>query len=763
VDEKWQPHLVSPEAGKLLRFNILITILLCENFWPSHCSAGVVRRGLSSFHRKVSNVVRWRFIARVGLATALVCLLGAASPALAAKGDHPKLDKQLNTRASQGGGKSQVIVTLQPGWTASGRSEMARLGGTLGRALDILNAQVVELPNGQLKRLADHPAVARIDWDRPITGHMARAATTVGARAVRQQYGHNGRGIGVAVIDSGITGWHTDLLGWTGQQRVTGWMDFVNGRTTPYDDLGHGTHVAGIIGGNGLSSFGQHAGVAPGVALVGLKVLDHRGAGVVSNVIAALDYAIANRVKHNIRVINMSVGAAVTESYNVDPLTLAAKRAVDAGIVVVAAAGNRGRDAQGRTIYGAIAAPGNAPWVLTVGASSTEGTIVRYDDVIAGYSSRGPTAVDYLAKPDLVAPGTGIVSLADPQSAFYVTKANFLVSGSLSSSTKPYLSLSGTSMATPVVSGTVALMLQANPKLTPNLVKAILQYTAQTHGSYNFLTQGAGFLNAKGAVDLARYFANPGAGAYPHSKWWGRRIHWGNQRLGGGALLPGTNAWSLSTVWGTAFSPEGDNIVWGTRADVEGDNIVWGTSFDFEADNIVWGTDAGFEADNIVWGTDCGGRECDNIVWGTSVGVEGDNIVWGTADDLEIDNIVWGTSFEVDNIVWGTNFELEGDNIVWGTNFELEEDNIVWGTNFELDGDNIVWGTSECLDETCDNIVWGTSTDTMLWGSFVNWVTASFEALFAPPVVDLVEDVILYVTTETTTTETTSTLPGGTV
>jgi serine protease AprX len=708
-------------------------------------------------------VLRWRFVARVGLATALVCLLGAASPAIAAKGDHPKLDKQLNARASQGGGKSQVIVTLQPGWTASGRSEMARLGGKLVRALDILNAQVVELPNGQLKRLADHPAVARIDWDRPTSGQLARVTTTVGARAARLQYGYSGAGIGVAVIDSGITGWHYDLLGWNGQQRVTGWMDFVNGRTTPYDDLGHGTHVAGIIGGNGLSSFGRHAGVAPGVNLIGLKVLDHQGLGVISNVIAALEYAITNRSKHNIRVINLSVGAAVTESYNVDPLALAAKRAVDAGIVVVAAAGNRGRDANGQTIYGGVAAPGNAPWVLTVGASSTEGTIVRYDDVMAGYSSRGPTAVDYLAKPDLVAPGTGVVSLSDPQSAFYVTKSKFLVGGSLSSSTKPYLSLSGTSMAAPVVSGTVALMLQANPNLTPNLVKAILQYTAQTHDSYNFLTQGAGFLNTKGAVDLARYFANPARGTYPNSKWWGRRIHWGNQRLGGGVLLPGTNAWALNIVWGTAFDAEGDNIVWGTMAGFdefdnivwgtdcdeatgECDNIVWGTSFDFETDNIVWGTDFGFEADNIVWGTDCGGGDCDNIVWGTSFGVDGDNIVWGTADDLEIDNIVWGTDFEEDNIVWGTDFDLEGDNIVWGTDFALE-------------GDNIVWGTSECLDETCDNIVWGTSLDATFWDSFVSWIEASFEALFAPPLLE----VAVLEESVTLDTESTLSIDGGTL
>src|SRR5215210_862557 len=125
----------------------------------------------------------------------------------------------------------------------------------------------------------------------------------------------------------------------------------------------------------------------------------------------------------------MSLGAGVFESYNTDLLTLAAKRAVDAGIVVVAAAGNMGKAANGQAQYGAITAPGNAPWVLTVGASSSMGTIDRRDDTMASYSSRGPTMIDFAAKPDLVAPGSGTVSLSDNTSLFYATKAAYLVNG----------------------------------------------------------------------------------------------------------------------------------------------------------------------------------------------------------------------------------------------------------------------------------------------------------------------------------------------
>jgi serine protease AprX len=602
----------------------------------------------------------------------LVCLLGVWSPVEAAgPRGHEKLDETLNSRTTKPG-KSRVIVTMKPGWDPT--SEVARLGGALGRRLDVIDGVVAELPNGQLRTLANHPGVAHVHHDRATEGSLGRAAATVGARAVWQQYGYNGAGIGVAVIDSGITKFHADLLGAKNTQRVVKFVDFVHGKKNTYDDYGHGTHVAGIIAGNGLYSFGMQAGIAPAANLVGLKVLNGKGTGVISDVIAAIEYAVANKARYNIRVINLSVGANVTTSYWNDPLTLAAKRAVDAGIVVVAAAGNRGKNAAGETQYGGITAPGNAPWVLTVGASSTEGTVERYDDTVASYSSRGPTAYDFQAKPDLVAPGTGMVSLSDPASLLYSTKSAALVS---LFDAKPYLSLSGTSMAAPVVSGTVALMLEANPLLTPNLVKAILQYTAQEYSGYDALTQGAGFLNTKGAVDLARFFAKATPGQpYPTSPWWSRKVIWGNHRIGSGMIEPTASAWTSGILWGSAYDMEGDNIVWGTFCDdacdnlvwgtlfsEESDNIVWGTFFSEESDNIVWGTFFSDESDNIVWGTDCGGQDCANVVWGSMID-DGDNLVWGTAE--EVDNIVWGTTgADLGTIMWGTS---DGDFItVWAT------------------------------------------------------------------------------------------------
>jgi serine protease AprX len=692
-----------------------------------------------------------------GTAVTLVCLLGATAASAAARpGDHPKLDRKLNDRAAKGGsGTSRVIVMLTPGFDAS--ADYRRVGAKLGRRLNLINGRVVELTNNQLRKLADSPAVASIHWDRPTGGELNRAAVAVGARAVQEDMGYDGAGVGVAVIDSGITSWHDDLT-YNGTntsvrvvngQRVAKFVDFVNGRTTPYDDNGHGSHVSGIIAGNGYDTRGARAGIAPAAHLVSLKVLDDHGGGYISNVIAALDWVVQNKDAYNVRVVNLSVGAKVTESYNTDPLTLAAKRVVDAGVVVVTAAGNLGRNAAGQAQYGAITAPGNAPWVLTVGAYSHQGTVTRVDDVMAPYSSRGPTAIDFAAKPDVVAPGTGIVSLAAPESLTYTTKAAYLLNGSVATAYKPYLSLTGTSMASPFVAGTVALMIQANPWLTPNLVKAIVEYTAQNYG-YDPLTQGAGFLNARGAVQLARFYATAQAGQrIPSQKPWSKTILWGNHKLTRGVIKPTGSAWATSTVWGSPTTVQGQNIVWGTATD--SDNIVWGTSL--------------LDAYNIVWGTISAIRDGENIVWGTSV--EGDNIVWGTTGLVGTANIVWGTTCtgaDCENIVWGTSLQMDFSNIVWGT--DVGTVNIVWGTSGEVD--NIVWGTSS----EADNVTWGCSgeetppfDDPDMPSVFDG---TSFDSLFppeiAPAAVVTDPDASIMTTTTTTTTtviDATTSLSGG--
>ena len=246
--------------------------------------------------------------------------------------------------------------------------------------------------------------------------------------------------------------------------------------------------------------------------------------------------------------------------------------------------------------------------------------------------------------------------------------------GTVQTANEPYLSLSGTSMASPVVSGTIALMLQANPALTPNLVKAILQFTAESRDGYNPLTQGAGFLNTRGAVELAQSMEGNGLAAAVTTAgvpvWtaaleqdptpWSRHIIWGNHRMGGGQITATANAWRTDVTWGSGQAPDGTPIVLGTPVVNAGD---------FEARNIVWGTECGADCNNIVWGTACGGADCHNIVWGTSR--EGDpattlgagNIAWGATGDGDAPP---ATAFGAGNIVWGTNLLDDTDNIVWG-------------------------------------------------------------------------------------------------
>ena len=508
----------------------------------------------------------------IGRVTSFGLVLLAAAllpcPARAADGD-AKLDGPLRARATYPGGFSRVIIRTVAGVAAA--PAIHAVAGTAGRHLPAVQGQVALVADSALSTLAARADVLSVALDRRVQGAMERTSATVGAAWVREELGFDGSGVGVAIIDSGVANWHDDL----GSDRVVHFADFVTHLPQAHDDYGHGTHVTGIIAGSGYDSGGARRGVAPGASLVVLKVLDGAGDGYISNVIAAMDYVVEHRARFNIRVLNLSVAAGVYESYRTDPFTLAAKRAADAGIVVVTSAGNLGRSESGQLQRGGITAPGNAPWVLTVGASNHQRTVARRDDTLAPFSSLGPTNIDRAMKPDVVAPGVGIESLAAGGSTIYNLNAAARLAGTVDTATPPYLSMTGTSMAAPVVAGTVALMLQANPDLTPNLVKAILQYTAEQRPRIELAAQGAGFLNARGAVQLADALRDGttvprGDDMAP----WSRHIIWGNQRVRGGVLASGANAWRNDVVWGSSTTAEGKVIVWGTTADGDG---PWGS------------------------------------------------------------------------------------------------------------------------------------------------------------------------------------------
>jgi serine protease AprX len=563
----------------------------------------------------------------------LVVLALIASPASAA--DRPgddKLDPHLRQRASAPAGTSRVIVRTVDGRPAT--SLIRAVHGLAGLYLPALGGQIASIPDSALRTLARFDKVAGVSLDRPVHGTLERTAATIGARWVGEHLALDGSGIGIATIDSGVTAQHDDLP----PGRIVHFADFVGFRDVPYDDYGHGTHVAGILAGNGHDSAGRRRGIAPGANVVVLKALDGAGGGSISNVIAAIEYAIAKRETFNIRVINLSVAAGVYESYNRDPLALAAKRAVDAGIVVVAAAGNLGRGALGRSQYGGIASPGNAPWVLTVGASSHLRTVDRQDDQMAAFSSRGPSAFDKTAKPDLVAPGVGIESLAEPASVLFAAHPNTRLWGSVNTISQPYLGLSGTSMAAPVVAGTIALMVQANPSLTPNAIKAILQFTAEDHDGYDHLTQGAGFLNARGAVELARRFAGEPSSSAADPTPWSRHIIWANRLTSGGTLTPGASAWRRDVVWGSAVTAAGDAVNWGTLC-APGDDSCNGGTWQIGCELLPAGcTNSNSNDLTHDEGTDleapCDEADCTTGVWATADGavVAVSIVSWHEAD-----------------------------------------------------------------------------------------------------------------------------------
>ena len=358
---------------------------------------------------------------------------------------------------------------------------------------------VLRVTAGQLAAIADDGTQDHLSADIAIRSSADVVAESIGADQVwagsGEVAGLSGNGIGVAVIDSGVDFRHAAL-----RQRVVASRDFTGGDGS--DGYGHGTHVAALIAGARL---GEYRGIAYGASLINLRVLDGRGNGQASDVIEAIDWAIDNRGAYNIRVINLSVGAPVLQPYRDDPLCEAVERAVAAGIVVIASAGNGGVTAEGRTVYGSITSPGNDPSAITVGALDLHGTPQRSDDTVAGYSAKGPTMYDLVLKPDLVAPGSGVVSAEAAGSYLAATHPERHVSGSGATG---YLQLSGTSMAAGVVSGTVALMLERRPGLGPRLAKAVLQMTSSFVGTVAPFQVVLGSLNALLAT---RSVLQPGA------------------------------------------------------------------------------------------------------------------------------------------------------------------------------------------------------------------------------------------------------------
>jgi serine protease AprX len=423
-----------------------------------------------------------------------------------------------------------------PGCTALVAAEVRMTGGHMTRTLAVLYGGTAEVPAGALNTLAHAPCVAEVTPDSPVqfysiggydpTSDAASLYSTtqmIGAQNLWKN-GATGKGVGVALVDTGVA----PVLGLSGSGQVVNGPDLSFASQAQQliynDEYGHGTHMAGIIGGNDVygttttspdmsaslstgamsaslslgtapasSSGSQYAGntsnfigVAPDAHILNMKVADESGVADISQVIAAIDWVVAHRNDNglNIRVINLSFGTNSTQSYALDPLAFSAEFAWRSGIVVVAAVGNFGSTSNG------VSDPAYDPYLLAVGAADTQKTLSTADDTVASFSSVG----NGVRNPDLVAPGVHIASLRDPGSNID------LHYGATATVADRFFRGSGSSMATAVVSGAVADLISAYPKATPDQIKWALTTTARSLNGQSPNAQGAGELNLSGAL-----------------------------------------------------------------------------------------------------------------------------------------------------------------------------------------------------------------------------------------------------------------------
>ncbi|KAB3532184.1 S8 family peptidase [Alkaliphilus serpentinus] len=342
-----------------------------------------------------------------------------------------------------------------------------RMGGKIKHKLNIINAVAAYMPNKGVRSAAMERTIEKIQLDDRAYKLMNIASETV-ASDYANEHGLTGKNVSVAIIDTGVHP-HSDLTKPT--NRIIAFKDFVGDKIHPYDDDGHGTHVAGIIAGNGFSSRGKYMGVAPDANIVGVKVLDEEGGGSISDVIAGIQWVINHKTTYNIKVITLSLGTKAKSLYTEDPLCKAVDAATRAGITVVAAAGNNGPEKE------TINSPAISPNIISVGACDDRNGPSSL--TIADFSSRGP-AIGGIMKPDIIAPGVGIHSLSNEGN--------------------DYISLSGTSMATPIVSGSAALLYEYNQNYTPNEIKDLIKNNASSLG-FPVQEEGAGLLDLRKVID----------------------------------------------------------------------------------------------------------------------------------------------------------------------------------------------------------------------------------------------------------------------
>ncbi|HEX2122394.1 MAG TPA: S8 family serine peptidase [Thermoanaerobaculia bacterium] len=402
----------------------------------------------------------------------------------------PALQAKLGSLLS--GPPLRVVVTFNqmPGFL-----DRSLLSAVSSRTQFLRNLPIalVEIPVSGVQSLIGRPNIRSLYLDKQLEYYLHEANTVTGAASARQDFGVDGSGIGVAVIDSGIDGTHPDLPFGTKvvqNVKIVGTVALSPSIVQVVENLpnsdtssGHGTHCAGAVAGSGAASGGHYTGIAPGAHLVGVGTGD---AIFVFYALEGFDYVLSKRTQYGIRVVSNSWGTTGAFDPN-DPVNVASKAAHDAGLTVVFAAGNAGPGDNTLNPYSV------APWVIGVAAGNKDGS------TLADFSSRGIPG-DPLYRPSITAPGVDIVSARALNTALPVLGLPSDIN--LDPAWIPYYTtMSGTSMATPVVAGTCALLLSANPNLTPAQIKAALTSTATPMPAYGPHQVGSGYVNAYAAVD----------------------------------------------------------------------------------------------------------------------------------------------------------------------------------------------------------------------------------------------------------------------
>lgn len=343
-------------------------------------------------------------------------------------------------------------------------------GGSVTNVLGVIHAVGAEIPGDRVDELASARGVTWVSLDGAISSTAqpnndpiadSTAAASVYPQEVHADTAWNagdyGQGVGVAIVDTGV--YASKDFNSSGPNRLV----VSGGRTdgTSADGYGHGSHIAGLVAGNGKNSNGRYVGVAPQANIINVKVGDDAGFATVSDVINGLQFVLDNQARYNIRVVNLSLRSDVAQSYTTDPLDAAVELLTFRGILVVVAVGNTGM------VSDAVSyAPANDPFVLSIGAVDDMSTPDYKDDVVPAWSSRGLTQ-DNIQKPDVYVPGRRLVSVLSPGSVLATMFPQNIIGND-------YFSLSGTSMAAGVASGTAALVFQAHADWTPGQMKAAL-------------------------------------------------------------------------------------------------------------------------------------------------------------------------------------------------------------------------------------------------------------------------------------------------